>query len=128
VQSEDGYYRTSGVYSWSNVYAFNATNGTTIWDYRQNWSDGGSTPAVVNGVVFLGLSDYVAALNASDGASLWNFTAEVSSSPTVVDGIVYVGAYNSGNLYALNATNGDSIWNYTIGGIALSSPLLFSTA
>jgi len=37
---------------------------------------------------------------------------EVQSSPSVVNGVVYVGA-GDGNVYALNADNGKKIWNCT---------------
>jgi outer membrane protein assembly factor BamB len=36
----------------------------------------------------------------------------VASSPTVVDGVVYVGCGDN-NVYALNATTGTKVWNYT---------------
>ncbi len=79
--------------------------------------------AVVNGIVIFGCSSYIGALNASNGSSLWNYTvADVSSSPVVVNGVVFVGAYTPGSVYALNVTNGDSIWNYTTGGGVGSSP------
>ena len=68
-----------------------------------------SSPAVVNGVVYLGSGDgNVYALNAANGDKLWNYNTSsyFESSPAVVNGVVYVGSYN-GNVYALNATNGD---------------------
>jgi outer membrane protein assembly factor BamB len=47
---------------------------------------------------------------------LWKFNAggAVYSSPTVVNGIVYIGSEN-GNFFALNATNSFQIWNYSTG-------------
>ena len=57
---------------------------------------------------------------------LWEFACEdeVRSSPTVAEGIVYVGAYDN-NLYALDAKKGQFIWKYaTEGGIA-SSPFVW---
>ncbi len=54
---------------------------------------------------------------------LWVFACEdeVRSSPTVANGILYVGAYDN-NLYALDAENGQFIWKYpTKDGIG-SSP------
>ncbi len=45
----------------------------------------------------------------------------VSSSPTVVDGIVYIGSYD-GHVYALNATTGDEEWSYDAGTIVWSAP------
>ena len=76
-----------------------------------------SSPAVVNGVVYVGSGDgNVYALNAASGVQLWNYTTggEVDSSPAVVNGVVYVGS-GDGNVYALNATNGAKLWNYTTG-------------
>ena len=59
----------------------------------------------------------------SNGLLKWNFTtgSVVESSPTVANGVVYVGS-NDGNLYALNANNGTKVWNYTTGGYIFSSP------
>ena len=54
-----------------------------------------SSPAVVGGVVYVGSDDgNVYALNAANGAKLWNYTtgSEVYSSPAVVDGVVYIGS------------------------------------
>ncbi len=55
--------------------------------------------------------------------AVWQFACEdeVRSSPTVHNGILYVGAYDH-NLYALDAESGKFLWKYaTEGGIA-SSP------
>jgi outer membrane protein assembly factor BamB/predicted Ser/Thr protein kinase len=51
---------------------------------------------------------------------VWEFTCEdeVRASPVVVDGVLYVGAYDN-NLYALDARTGKFHWKYpTEGGIA----------
>ena len=45
----------------------------------------------------------------------------VHSSPTVANGIVYVGSLDH-NVYALNAKTGTKIWNYTTGDLVYSSP------
>ena len=83
-----------------------------------------SSPAVVNGVVYVGSDDNnVYALNATTGAKLWNYTTggAVDSSPAVANGIVYVGS-DDHNVYALNATTGAKLWNYTTGGVRVSPP------
>ena len=67
-----------------------------------------SSPAVANGVVYVGSDDdNVYALNASTGALLWSYTTgnDVYSSPAVANGVVYVGS-DDGNVYALNANTG----------------------
>ena len=83
-----------------------------------------SSPAVANGVVYVGSDDgNVYALNAATGARLWSYTtgAYVESSPAVANGVVYVGS-DDGNVYALNAATGAKLWSYSIGGIVWSSP------
>lgn len=53
----------------------------------------------------------------------WKFATggAVISSPTVVDGRVYVGS-NDRNLYCLDALTGNLIWNFTTGAPIKSSP------
>ena len=61
-----------------------------------------SSPAVANGVVYIGSGDYnVYALNASTGVKLWSYAtgAGVYSSPAVANGVVYVGSLDN-NVYA----------------------------
>ena len=85
-----------------------------------------SSPAVANGVVYIG-SDYpdnsVYALKASTGAKLWKHTtgSYVDSSPAVANGVVYVGS-NDNNVYALKASTGALLWKYTTGYWVGSSP------
>jgi len=49
----------------------------------------------------------------------------VYSSPTVTNGIVYVGSYDH-NVYALNATTGAKVWNYSTKSHVYSSPIVFN--
>jgi len=53
----------------------------------------------------------------------WKFTTNgaVISSPTVADGIVYVGSEDK-NIYAIGALNGSLIWNFTTRDAVESSP------
>ncbi len=102
---------------WSDFYAFNASNGALIWDYKEPTTLMQTNCAVADGLVFFcsgsGI-DYHAvnslkALDAKNGVLLWNYTAEGEiSSPVVSNGIVYIN--NKSTLYALNETNGDKIW------------------
>jgi len=81
-----------------------------------------SSPAVVNGVVYIGSDDNnVYALSAK--GLLWSYPTggAVYSSPAVMNGVVYVGSGDH-NLYALDATTGAQIWIYPTGGGMDSSP------
>ena len=99
------------------------TTNQTLWSYTTG-DDVGSSPAVVDGVIFVSSFDNkVYALNASDGSLVWSYTTggDVGSSPAVAGGVVFV-ASSDNNVYALNATNGSLIWSYTTGGLVFSSP------
>ena len=83
-----------------------------------------SSPAVVNGVVYVGSGDNnVYALNASTGAKLWSFATgnSIGSSPAVAGRVVYVGS-DDNNVYALNASTGAKLWSFATGGPVFSSP------
>jgi outer membrane protein assembly factor BamB len=50
----------------------------------------------------------------SNGQLKWNFTASSCATPTVANGVVYVGA---GDLYAINASSGTEIWTASLLGM-----------
>jgi uncharacterized repeat protein (TIGR01451 family) len=114
----------------------NAGSLQVKWSFAGNSSptSGGlySSPAVVNGVVYIGSKDSnVYALNASTGAKQWSFATEPlevidNSSPAVANGVVYIGSAHlindEGNVCALNASTGAKLWTYNTGSDILSSP------
>jgi outer membrane protein assembly factor BamB len=111
-----------------NAYCLNASSGDKIWNYTTEFNSNGpshgyywgntvSDPAVANGRVYVGSSNFgIYCLDAINGSKIWNFTtnAEVYASPVVVGGCVFAGSYD-GNVYCLNATNGSSLWSYAAG-------------
>jgi outer membrane protein assembly factor BamB len=65
-----------------------------VWSYTAG-NVVNSSPAVANGVVYIGSWDYnLYALNAGTGALLWSYTTGnyVYSSPAVANGMVYIGS------------------------------------
>src|SRR5271157_3700537 len=85
---------------WGYVYALSASTGALIWSYKNMGVSGpiASTPAVANGVVYVGGNSYgntptgLYAFNASTGNVLWVFQTEYNnhawSSPSVAYGTV----------------------------------------
>ena len=83
-----------------------------------------SSPAVVDGVVYVGSKDNnVYAIDAATGSERWRFAtgSDVYSSPAVVDGVVYVGSWDE-SVYAIDAATGSERWRFATGSYVRSSP------
>jgi outer membrane protein assembly factor BamB len=83
-----------------------------------------SSPAVVDGVVYVGsLDNSVYALDSHSGPALWQFTTGggILSSPAVANGVVYIGSEDT-NLYAIDAKTGRERWRFPTGAAVSSSP------
>jgi outer membrane protein assembly factor BamB len=108
--------------------ALNAFDGSKIWSA----SIGGiySAPAVAYGLVYAADQDTVYAFDAVTGTQKWTFThpsfAPEYSSPTVADGVVYIGSSGgdsySGRFYALNAYSGAKIEEIEMASKVYSTP------
>jgi outer membrane protein assembly factor BamB len=102
-----------------------------------------STPAVADGVVYVGSIEHHAAhgalfaIDAGSGVERWRFSTigEVRSSPAVADGVVYIGSGGAhdaedeqepdrGSLYAVDAATGAERWRFAAGGAIDSSPAI----
>jgi outer membrane protein assembly factor BamB len=84
----------------NNVYSINSTNGEQIWNYTTQGDL--SSPTISDNVLVVGSRDnktYI--LNISTGEIIWNYTTfgEVSSSPSIVNGKVFIGS-DDGVVYA----------------------------
>jgi hypothetical protein len=65
----------------------------------------------------------VYALDAGTGEQIWQFETgnDVRSSPTVVNGTIYVGSADD-SVYALDASTGEEVWSFDTSGAVESSP------
>ncbi len=101
----------------TTIYALDALTGQKKWEYNFD-TDLASRPCVVNGLLYFGLNTYIYALNTSNGNVKWktNKFYGNGTSLSVIDGVVYSNAYNTGNtyLYALDAITGTIKWSTTI--------------
>jgi eukaryotic-like serine/threonine-protein kinase len=99
----------------AHVYAFDAATGRKKWDYptSKSWVNG--TPAVRDGLVYVGTSDSsrFMALDAATGRLRFNFDAKsyVFSSAALAGGLAYFGSHN-GKLYAVDARTGGLAWEF----------------
>ena len=69
------------------------------------------------GFLYVSTSAGLYALNAATGALVWRFDTEMplGNSPTVADGVVYVGGYDR-KLHALDARTGQHLWSFAGAG------------
>jgi len=77
-----------------------------------------SSPAVVNGVVYVGSNDgNLYAIDQQTGSQKWKFQtgARITSSPAVVNGLVYFNSYD-GNFYAVETATGKPKWKFRNAG------------
>ena len=67
----------------------------------------------VNGLLYVSTARGLFCLRAATGELVWRYDTELplGNSPTVVDGVVYVGGYDR-KLHALNALNGTHLWAF----------------
>ena len=99
----------------AHVYALDAATGRKKWDYptSKSWVIG--TPAVRDGLVYVGTSDSsrFMALDAKTGRLRFNFKAGayMFSSAALACDLAYVGDHN-GRLYAIDAKAGKLAWEF----------------
>jgi len=98
------------------IYALDASSGQIQWSYDTTLGSGtGSAGALANGVLYMGVGQFLFALNASDGTLLWRQETSyfIGSSPAVQNGVVYINSYDGG-VYAFDAGTGAAIWHHAI--------------
>ncbi len=100
----------------SSKILWNSTMGDSVF----------SSPAVINGYVYIGsLDGYIYRLNTSNGQQVWSYhtKGQVRSSPAIDNDRLVVGS-DDGWIYCVNASTGLLIWNFEVGGYARSSPAI----
>ena len=110
------------------VYCFNPSSEGTIWIEHPASAAIYSTPAVVDGVVYVGSFDHnVYALDAETGSAVWASPfptgGVIYGSPTVANGVVYIGSGNN-EFYAIDAQTGQQLWTCSVGGAIKNSPAI----
>jgi outer membrane protein assembly factor BamB len=105
--------------------AVDSISGNEYETHNEVWAIGTSTISVSSWPMWR--ADAAHSSTAQEGPSnltlAWKFTTNgaVISSPSVTDGIVYVGSQDK-NIYAIGAWSGSLIWNFTTQGAIESSP------
>lgn len=111
------------------LYALKVDDGKVVWTYQTKGGIHTASPALSNGRLYIGSTDGVLhCVNASDGKKIWtknlsgSHVDHMASSPTIYDGVIYLGTDKSGNFYALDAATGDIKWNFRAKSLISGSP------
>jgi outer membrane protein assembly factor BamB len=110
-------YVTVGMLGGGSLIALDLATGENLWSTPIEFEPFGSTPAVVDGVIYLaGIQGDVAAIDLETQKERWStkLDAGTSSSPVVVDDLLYIGA-DDDQLYALDVADGAERWRFTVG-------------
>jgi len=123
--SEDSVISDGIIYFYANpgLVAVNAATGSLLWSKSIGAGPATSSPAVANGIVYVGaFRDTQAysslyALNARTGSLRWIAKGVGPfSSPTIVGNVLYAGGAKN-TVFALNATTGAVLWSDTLSTI-----------
>lgn len=109
------------------LYSIYASNGTEDWNVTVSANIYSSSPAVHNGVVYIGDDSGNVSAYAADGSGkIWSTSVgakEVRASPlldTTRNMVIVTSKSGNGNITALNMTTGAIIWQTDLGGSSAS--------
>jgi outer membrane protein assembly factor BamB len=107
------------------IYALDGSTGDERWRVDLGDYIVRSSPAVVDHSVFIGAGYSLYSLNADNGEQAWEGTSSFSgsSSPSVLDGTIYI-ASQSSSVYAFDVATGKQIWSNQTDGPIFSSPAI----
>lgn len=114
-------------------YAIDAVTGKTLWQHSHDGCWVPSSPAVRDGIAYVGQSDgsKITAVDIN-GKSLWVFNApsETFASPALAGDVLYVASndnYNmkgKGSLSAVDIKTGKALWTLELPGSSWASPVI----
>lgn len=107
------------------LYALDAASGAERWRYQISAYVTRSSPAVVDGTVYIGGGFGVHALDAATGQQRWSVPIKYAgqASPTVAGGLVIVTS-QEGWIYALDAGTGEGAWRTATDGLVFGAPAI----
>lgn len=114
VSSKDGF-----------LHALNAGTGQEVWRVQLTAYVVRSSPAIADGVVYIGAGFNLFALDAKTGAQIWTVALRYAgqSTPTIADGLVVVPS-QEGWIYALSAKTGELKWRVPTDGVVFGAPAI----
>ena len=105
------------------LYAIDASNGTELWRVTVSEYVTRSSPAVVDGTVYIGGGFVFLALDAKTGAERWRVPVQYSgqATPTVAGGMVVISS-QEGYVFGIDAASGEVRWRSPTDGVTFGTP------
>lgn len=107
------------------LYALDAATGAERWRFEISEYVTRSSPAVVDGTVFVGGGFAFHAINAATGQERWSVPIRYAgqASPTIASGVAIVTS-QEGWIYALDVATGETVWRTATDGLAFGAPAI----
>lgn len=107
------------------LFALDAASGSERWQFRISEYVTRSSPAVIDGTVYIGGGFGFYAIDAKTGQQRWSIPIRYAgqASPTVANGVVIVTS-QEGWVYALDAATGETVWRTATDGLAFGAPAI----
>ncbi|HTO58786.1 MAG TPA: PQQ-binding-like beta-propeller repeat protein, partial [Pseudomonadales bacterium] len=109
------------------VYSLDRESGREVWKFDTKADIDGS-PLVDHGRVYIGNRGVgLYALAADSGKEIWRlffWGSWVESTPTIRDGVLYIGSSDLGHVSAIDPDNGHVIWRGNVYGWTFGTPLV----
>jgi len=105
------------------LYTLDTIDGSLNWS--KDIGAGSGSPALVNETVYAAGSGGVFALDKETGSEQWIYEEEVSfisNTPTVANGVLYIGLTSANKVSAISIDSGNEIWDFSTGNKVFSSP------
>ena len=109
------------------VYSIDRASGKEVWKFDSH-ADVDGAPLIDGGRVFIGNRGVgLHALASDTGKELWRlffWGSWVESTPTMRDGVLYIGSSDLGHVSAINPGDGHVIWRGNVYGWTFGTPLV----
>lgn len=99
------------------LYLIDKMTGKSMWEVEGDRSNSGSSPALYEGILYLGLGTSMIAYDVNTHKQLWkkNCGSKITLGPVIKDGIIYFGIM-ADVLVALDINNGNDVWAISFPG------------
>jgi len=93
------------------LYLIDANSGRSVFEKKSDRENSGTSPALYEGVLYLGCGTSIVAFDLSSRKTIWekSFGSKTTFGPVIKDDVIYIGIM-MGYLIALDVNKGNQLW------------------